>query len=222
MVDAPRDERTLRAYWAVWLVISVCIFLAGVSIAPQIHVAPKIAFFGSFACIATCVIGTGRYAPNLGTPGLQIAALCASALFAIAWIRDPLFFLTRATLVTAILLCGGTLVGAWVGGRVKDAGHLLPLGMVMSAADLFSVFHEQGPSSAILANERALSVLAIPFALAGTDAIEPFLGVGDVIGATLFLAASRKHRLDVRRTVIALGAGFALAAGAVRCAQLGF
>ena len=29
MVDAPRDERTLRAYWAVWLVISVCIFLAG-------------------------------------------------------------------------------------------------------------------------------------------------------------------------------------------------
>jgi hypothetical protein len=44
----------------------------------------------------------------------------------------------------------------------------------------------------------------------GSGELAPLLGVGDVVFTSLYLAATRAHALPLRRSVLALSAGYAL------------
>ncbi|MDD9970599.1 MAG: hypothetical protein OXR73_30460, partial [Myxococcales bacterium] len=123
--------------------------------------------------------------------------------------------LVGAAVVMWCLLLLGVAVGTFVGARVERPGHLLFVALVSSLADIVSVYHPQGVSHAIIESETALSLLALSFPMLGTDAIEPLLGVGDLVFVALYLTASRVHQLSLRRTLAALSLGLAVTAASV-------
>src|SRR5206468_3931907 len=69
----------------------------------------------------------------------------------------------------------------------------------------------QGPTHAIAASERALSVLAIAFPVPGTRAVAPVLGLGDILFLGLAFAAVAVHGMGVLRAAIAAMCGVAIA-----------
>ena len=87
---------------------------------------------------------------------------------------------------------------------------LVFVAIVSAAADIASVFHPSGPSSAIAQSKAALSLLALPWPMLGSSNMEPFLGVGDVVFTALYVASTRRHALPVWRTLLGLTLGYAL------------
>src|ERR1700712_1569138 len=77
---------------------------------------------------------------------------------------------------------------------------------------MLSVMQPGGISKAIADQPRALALLALPWPLLGTDAVAPFLGVSDVVFASLYVHATRTHDLPLLRSVLALIAAFAATA----------
>jgi hypothetical protein len=112
--------------------------------------------------------------------------------------------------VLVALLLLGTGVGALVGRRIQQPGHLLFVAVVSSVADLWSVTQPSGISHAIAQDPLALSLAALPWPMPGSGELAPLLGVGDVVFTSLYLAATRVHALPLRRSVLALALGYAL------------
>jgi hypothetical protein len=113
--------------------------------------------------------------------------------------------------VDTALVVVATALGASIGSRVQDPGHLLPAGAVAAAADVVSVSASWGPSHAIASSERALATLAVSFPVPGTWAVAPALGVGDLIFVALLLGAARAHALPYARVALLSGLGVLLA-----------
>jgi hypothetical protein len=122
----------------------------------------------------------------------------------LAVLGSPLPDLSGALIVTAALLSGATLIGAAIGRAIEHPGQLVFVAVVSAAADFASVFHPSGPSAAMAHSELALSLVALPWPMLGTPAIEPMLGAGDVVFTALYLASARRHGLCMVRTVLAL------------------
>lgn len=113
-----------------------------------------------------------------------------------------------ALAVLVALLGAGTYLGAFVGGRIEDPGHVPFVAVASALADIFSVTQPAGPSAAIVRSEVALSLLALSWPMLGTDRVAPLLGVGDVVFTALYLAVARRHGLSSMRTVVGLAAAY--------------
>jgi hypothetical protein len=182
--------------------------------APHVPASPLVAYLVAFTAVAASVVATALATPRLTRAALP-AVLAAVALLVLVHV----FGLARganvagAALVTISLLLGGTCLGAVVGGRIEHPGHLLVVAIVFTLADSFSVFHEAGPTAAIVASETMLPLVALPWPQLGaeTPTIAPLLGVGDVVAAALFAAVARRHGLSLGRTAVALFVGLELA-----------
>lgn len=197
--------------WAGAIAVAIAAMLGAAAIAPQVAISPVLAFAIGFGAIAGSVLAVSALCPRPRKRALLVVAGCGALLLGLLFIgrlHPPPTWLAAA-LVTAALLGGATVLGALVGGGVEHPGHLLMVVGVSSVADAGSVLSPEGPSAMIAQSEVALSVLALPWPMLGTDAIEPMLGGGDVVFAALYLAASRTHGLSQRRTLVALGLGFA-------------
>lgn len=181
--------------------------------AGSISLQPVLAFAIGFSVVVGTSLLCAARCPPAGKQALAWLALPAAGLLLLQ--SDPPGELEQAMTVTACLLFGGTLLGAVVGGAIEHPGHLVFVAIVSAAADVFSVFHPSGPSAAVAQSETALSVLALPWPMLGTPAIEAFLGVGDVVFTALYLACARRHALPLRRTVLALTLGYAVTMVAV-------
>lgn len=114
---------------------------------------------------------------------------------------------------TAAILIAANAIGSLVGWRVPRAGHLLPVALVSSAVDLWSVFAPEGPTRAIATapDPAVLRVLAASAPVAPSRAMEPMLGFADVIFAALYLSAARRHQLSLARTTAAIVVGLLVA-----------
>jgi hypothetical protein len=209
-------EHTTWRGWLRWLTAigwAVILLVVAARSASRVDVPALLAYAIGFTVVATSVLASAWRCPPAKPAALVCALLAAAALFLFG--SHPLAELDMAVAVTACLLVAGTLVGAVVGRALEHPGHLVFVAIVSSAADAFSVFHPSGPSAAIVKSEAALSLLALPWPMLGTHAIEPFLGVGDVVFAALYVAAARRHALPLRATLLALTLGFAVTMVAV-------
>ena len=146
-----------------------------------------------------------RFAVALGAVGVLLVGLAALAA---PWPRIGVL-LDDLGLVVIAHAAGGA-----IGVRVAHPGHLLPACAVAAAADLASVLHPSGPTHAIAASERALSLLAVGFPVPGTRAVAPVLGAGDLVFLALVFGVAVRHRLSLARAAAAAAAGLA-AAGAL-------
>jgi len=199
-------------------------FLGSAAIAPFVPLDPTaseaialVAFALAYGAVAIAALTTAAFAPDLGRATLAVVGVVVIAL-AILRGADPT--LVRVTVVLAGLLAAGTSAGAAIGARIESAGHLLPVAIVSSIADAFSVFTPGAPSEAALASPALLSVLAIAWPIPGTRDVLPILGVGDAVFLALYVAAARKHSLPIARTVVALAIGLAATACVVAATSI--
>jgi hypothetical protein len=136
--------------------------------------------------------------------------VAGAALVGVTFVAHPPAAVA-ATLVNLGLAAGAHALGGSIGRRVAYPGHLLPACAVAAAADLASVVHPSGPSRAIAASEKALTLLAIGFPVPGTHAVAPVLGVGDLVFVALVFGAAVAHGLSLVRVAFAVASGIAVA-----------
>jgi hypothetical protein len=205
------------AHVAIAVVIPAAIVTFAILIAPHVtpsmRVAELVTFVGaaSVACLGIAV-GARRGIAGRSVLAVDVSVVILLAVIAIAHAKG----LWLTPVIDAALIAFAWATGAAIGGRVEHPAHLLPAAAVASAADIASVASSWGPSNAIAASERALSLLAISFPVLGTRVVAPALGVGDLIFIALALGVARKHELPYRRIaalsfVGVLVAGFASA-----------
>lgn len=213
---APTERGPALRAWVRWVAVigwAVVLLVAAHRLAPRVDASPLLAYAIGFMAVALAALGSAWRCPAVKQRALVGVVLSAAALL---WLSaNPLSELDMAVAVTVCLLVCCTLLGAVVGGAIEHPGQLVFVAIVSSAADVFSVFHPSGPSAAIVHSEVALSVLALPWPMLGTPFIEPFLGGGDVVFTSLYVASSRRHALSSARTGIALTLGFAVTMVAV-------
>lgn len=155
------------------------------------------------------MLAVSATAPDLGRGALVVAGLGAATLAALAGHAPSA---PIAAGVALALLVTGTSVGAAIGSRIEKAGHLLPVALVSSLADLVSVLTPGAPSDVVADTPALLSVLAVGWPMPGTADVPAILGVGDVVFLALYAAAARRHGLSRARTLVALAVGLALTA----------
>lgn len=217
-MSASRETSTGGKQLAVWVIALlgiVCGFQLTSWLALYSHAPPVVAYLVGFACVAGSTLCTAWFVPGSLAPALVVSAL-ACALLGLAATSPP--GPDDAGLAICVLfglLVLGTGLGALIGRRIQHPSHLLFVALVSSVADILSVTQPGGISRAIAEQPRVLALLALPWPLLGTEQIAPFLGVSDVVFASLYLHASRVHVLPALRSVAALFVGFALSAALV-------
>ncbi|HMI93121.1 MAG TPA: hypothetical protein VK509_17240 [Polyangiales bacterium] len=224
LIERPERSNDDRAggggnAWAPWLRwLAVIVWALGMlalarSLSPSLDVEPRLAFLSGFAAVALSAVLTAAACPPIQPRALIGLAFPAAALLALAFRPAP--DLTGALIVTAALLAAASLVGGAVGRAIEHPGQLVFVAVVSAAADAASVFHPSGPSAAMAQSKAALSLVALPWPMLGTPAIEPLLGVGDVVFTALYLASARRHGLPWRRTMVALLLAYGVTAALV-------
>jgi hypothetical protein len=198
-----------RAGYARWIGVpcGAAVLLAlACAVAPKLTVDPVAAFAIGFGVVVASAIATALACPPLARRALWLGLI---PLVVLAWLAQSANAdLRTAVVVTLALLLAGTCIGTVIGTVIEHPGHLIFVAIVSAAADAASVFHPSGPSAAIVQSKQALSLLALPWPMLGTDQIEPFLGVGDVVFTALYIASSRRHALPLWRSALGLTLGY--------------
>jgi hypothetical protein len=221
-MNASRDTSTgsmQLARWATALLATVCGFQLTAWLAVYSPAAPLIAYLVGFACVVASTIFIALFVPSSRSAGF-VGAGFGSALMMVAAASPP----DQEEAFPALCVLSGLLVlgsgfGALIGRRIQHPSHLLFVALMSSVADILSVAQPGGISKAIAEQPRMLALLAVPWPLLGSDEIAPFLGVSDVLFASLYLHASRVHVLPMLRSVVALSGGFAVTAALVLLLQ---
>lgn len=103
-----------------------------------------------------------------------------------------------AALVHLGLLAAASLLGSFLGREIAHPGHLLPVAVVSSLADVYSVFGRRGPTAAIVeSHPDVLAVVALPWSF-GHGPFLPVLGVADVVFTALYLTVARTFEARTR------------------------
>lgn len=207
-----RSQLKLLSRLGLGLLLTPCAVALASRTLTRLEVQPwlagAIAFAGATlpAIIGLWIAATAEVALGLAL-GVGVAA--AASLLTLAW--------TQASSYAAVLVVDTALVSlAWslgtsLGRRVQHPSHLFPACVVAASADLVSLLSPEGPSHAIAASDRALSVLAVWFPVPGSEALAPALGVGDLLFMALVFGVARVHGLPYARCLILCALGTLLA-----------
>lgn len=123
-------------------------------------------------------------------------------------------------------------IGFWLSGEIEKSGHLIPVCILGTLVDIWSVF--QGPSSQVGRKvmehfesvERAIQTgleappppfvnfLILHWPLPGYNIMASVIGMGDLVFIALFLGSSRKFGLSLTKNVLLALGGLFLALGA--------
>jgi len=201
---AARHRPWLR--WALWLTAWPALLGGAAAVAGAVPVEPVLGYALAFGVVAAQTLCVAWAAPTPSRTQLRLIVVPIAVVYAVY--LGGASGVAAAMIVTAGLLAAGTLLGAAIGAGIEHPGHLLFVALISSGMDALSVLHPRGLSAALVKSEAALSALAMSWPLLGTDAIAPILGVGDVVFAALYVAASRAHGLPLTRTLWALSLAF--------------
>ncbi len=180
--------------------------------APVFALDARAGFVLAFGAVALEMLGLAAFAPPFR--GWQAAlALGLSAALLAALAGAPANG-ASAALLTLALGTGASALGSVLGRRIERPGQLVAVAIVSSIADLWSVLDPAAPSARVaaraIAEPERLVLFALPFPLPGTPLIPALIGGGDLVFATLYVAAFRAHGLSPRRVLGALAIGFGL------------
>jgi hypothetical protein len=196
--------------WALAVATACAGFWVTAGLAVYSPDAPILAYLLAFSCVVACTLGSAANAPASARTCVWGCMVGLVLLLGAALGRSHLSLLLSGSGVLMGLLLLGTGIGALVGRRIQHPGHLLFVAVVSTVADIWSVTQPGGISKAIVEEPLALSLAALPWPMLGSSELAPLLGVGDVVFTGLYLAASRTHALPLRRSVLALAAGYAI------------
>jgi hypothetical protein len=196
------------------LTVALLALASARALAPHLSVGERVAgllTFGGAALLAVLTVGLAARGALSVRASIAVAAGSAGVVlfFFIKPLMMPLTM--RAIAIDEALLAFSCATGALVGSRIQHPGHLFPACVVAACADVVSVVSPQGPTHALAESERALSLLAISFPVAGTRVFAPSLGIGDVLFLALILAAIAVHGLPYWRSAWLAAAGIMVA-----------
>lgn len=202
MLEPSASTSSGERRWATPLSLGLMPVATGAAalLAPSIHLDDAVVDFATFltpAAVAFAALLLGSFANPPRRLSLSVVALAAAALLGVAFAGA--YSMGKAVLVGASLVALGWGIGLPIGRRVQHAGHLLPACVIAASADIVSVFSPSGPTRAIVESERALSVLAIPFPVLGTEDAVPTLGAGDIVFVGLLFGVVATHGLSRAR-----------------------
>ena len=208
------DVQELRK-WAAALIFSVCGFQLTAWLAPYSPLDPVVAYLFGFACVVASSLAVALQVPRASWAlALGAAVACLSMAVALFAPADQVTGYPPLCVLTGLSMLG-TAIGALIGRRIQDPSHLLFVAVVSGVADMLSVTQPGGISKAIAEQPRAPALLALPWPMLGTEDVAPFLGVSDVVFASLYVHATKTHDLPLSRSVLALVAAFMATAALV-------
>ena len=186
----------------VSLALVAAIVSLALAFAPAMHVGPRateaIVFGGAALTSLNAVhVASAGWLGSRGT--LALGALAAVVLLAFA--AFPPTHVALGVVIDVAIVALAHAVGASIGRRVEDAGHVLPATVVAACADVVSVLG--GPTHMLLESERALGVVAFAFPVPGVSAFAPALGVGDLVFVALVLGVAHAHGAPHARVAVA-------------------
>jgi hypothetical protein len=188
------------------------------ALAPALPVGETAADVLAVAWVLLATIASVSVAPREAPPAsprLLVAVVVVGALLLVVTDRTGLSRATLGLQVGGLLLVARG-VGVGIGERIAHPGHVLPASVVAACADVASVLSPEGPTSAIVASERALSVFALAAPVLGTEAVTLLLGLGDLVFVSMVVAVAYRHGLGRARVfggaLAGLVAAFALSA----------
>jgi hypothetical protein len=125
---------------------------------------------------------------------------------------------------TATLVILTFSVGFWLAGEIEKVGHLIPVCILGTLVDIWSVFH--GPSKQVagqvMQHQQRMAetgvrtpppivdFLILHWPYPGANMMATLLGLGDLVFVAMFLAASRRFGLSLWKAFLLILAGLAL------------
>ncbi|NLI78101.1 MAG: hypothetical protein GX442_16920 [Candidatus Riflebacteria bacterium] len=112
--------------------------------------------------------------------------------------------------LSQLLLATG--IGLWIGAGVDEKSHLIPIALVATLADAWSV--SQGATALIIRSSQIhFFLLRFPL-VSGASAAIPFLiGLTDFLFFGIYFQAAVRFDLGLRKNILLLGAGFLITVG---------
>jgi hypothetical protein len=203
-----------RRAWALGCAAAGLVVLVAAPLCARVDGGPFASYvLGYGAVVAQITVAAALRARVVGRVHFRELVLLGAAAIALALVHgQPARPLLAALLSVALLLVASAL-GATLGRRVAEPGHVLAVALMSGLMDLWSVLDPGGPSARIAADVAAepsvLSAFILGFPALGSGAPTPLIGGGDALFAALYAAALARHGVAEPRALAALVLGFA-------------
>ena len=102
-------------------------------------------------------------------------------------------------------------IGLWIGNGIDAVSHLIPVAVVATLADIWSV--SAGATSMIIVSS-AINYFLLRFPLPGTSEIPYLIGLTDFLFFAIFFQAARRFNLGTARNAVLLLSSFLVAVAA--------
>ncbi len=102
-------------------------------------------------------------------------------------------------------------IGLWIGEGIDEISHLIPVAIVATLADIWSV--SAGATSLIIVSS-AINYFLLRFPLPGTAEIPYLIGLTDFLFFAIFFQAARRFKLGTARNAVLLLSSFLITVAA--------
>lgn len=123
-------------------------------------------------------------------------------------------FPERPWLIMLLCLCQLTLaagLGLWIGEGIDEISHLIPVAIVATVADIWSV--AAGATAKIIISP-IINYFLLRFPMFGNASIPYLIGLTDFLFFAIFYQAARRFELGAMRNALLLTSSFLIASGA--------
>lgn len=128
---------------------------------------------------------------------------------------------------TVCLLLVTLTVGFWLAGEIEKSGHLLPICILGTLVDIWSVFHgiSKNVGEQVMQHQQKIAetgvwspppmveLLIMHWPYPGANMMASMFGVGDLAFIAMFMGASRRFNLPIWQTFFLMILGLGLATG---------
>jgi hypothetical protein len=181
-------------------------------LAPHVAVGVYVAYVLAFLVVSAEIVLVSRL--TVIERPVVLALIVAAGVTTLVLLRGQDVSLAGALTVNMALLLVGGCLGANLGARIEQPGHLLAVAAISAVADLWSVYDPKGLSARMAEHAAqapdALVLFALPWPMLGTPHIAPIIGAGDILFTALYLAGYERHGLKLKRAMVGMMLAYAL------------
>jgi len=224
LTESTQAGRNVYIFTALWVIL----YLAALATTIWTGVPAEAGFFVVLVLGVPLTVLTAmewsRFIPGRKTTLFLILAGGAWWVATAMLVRSEFEWRIWYPINTVTLLLIAFTIGYWLAGEIEKAGHLIPVSILGTIVDIWSVF--QGPSKSVgrqvveHAREQVLTgtfkpppfveFLIMSWPQPGAEYMTPIFGFGDLVFIAIFLAGSRRFGIPLYKTVLLLLAGLAV------------
>lgn len=126
-----------------------------------------------------------------------------------------------AAIILLLALCQLTLasgIGLWIGEGIDEVSHLIPVAIVATVADIWSV---SAGATAMIVVSSVINYFLLRFPLPGSNAVPYLIGLTDFLFFAIFFQAARRFSLGTGKNVVLLLSAFIVTVAAAIFFQAG-